>query len=181
MRATGTAIFLLLLCFAPRVHAEERPISDLGKTLVLERDGPGASDAILLDVRLRDDSTGGSVRFPRLVGPIWVSPENRQVFSCESNAIMATGAALGFDLSGRRAFAFQHRGFLRDCGLTEDRRLYWLIYNVAVGGETKNSVVVLDEAGRVVASAMFAGERSFEFSVGGRPYVLPVAQAELPG
>ena len=167
--------------FAVGAGAEEREFPELAKVLVLEEIAPRNSDAIHLKVSLRDKVGEQSVRFPDLVGPIHLSAANSQLFSCESNSTLATSRALAFDLDGKQSFEFAHRGYLRDCGVTEDGRLYWLLYNTVKGGVPTNLIVVLDERGAIVSEAEFSEPRDFEFKVRERQYLLPVPRAEMPG
>jgi len=122
-----------------------------------------------------------AVRFPSLVGPVYLSVANAQLFSCESNSTLASREARAFDLDGKQAFTFADRGYLRDCGIRSDERVYWLIYNAAIGGIPTKRSVVLNSLGEVVARAEFPESRSLRFSVAGKTYTLSVPRAEMPG
>ncbi len=181
MRKRGVVTVLLALALASSVSAEEQSIPEIHKVLVIETLGPASSDAITLQVSLRDESGNEAVQFPSVVGPVYLSVANSQLFSCESNSTVAARQARAFDLEGKAAFTFSHRGFLRSCGLSPDGLLYWLIYSVVREEAPTSLVIVLDANGGVVAEAEFRDRREFEFTAGGKAYSLPVPQAEMPG
>ena len=118
---------------------------------------------------------------PPLEGPIFLAPANRQIFACESNAIAAATAAEIFDAEGSLAFSFRHPGFLRDCGLTGDQRLYWLHYNVMDRGSALNTVVVLAADGSTVHRSTFSVGKTLTWTYRGQEYSLEIPAPELPG
>jgi len=180
LRCTVEA-FVIAVLFASTAAAEERDYPEIGKTLVIEKVGPANSDAVHLQVSLRDIEGGAIVEFPRMVGSVLLSTANAQLFSCESNSTLATSEAMAFHLDSRPSFSFPHRGYLRNCGLTGDGRLYWLHYNVVREGVPRNQVVVLNGEGKAVADAEFTDARQFTFKDGEKTYSLSIPAADWPG
>lgn len=175
------ASLVLFALVASVTTAEARYLPSLEQWFVIREQGVPNSDAIRLEVRLLSNSRALVASFPNLVGPIHLSEQNAQLFSCEANWTIATSEARAFGLDGKPAFSFAHLGFLRICGVTDDQALYWLHYNVAVGGVPSNWVVVLDATGTVVERREFPEARSVKFEFGGKSYSLEFPAAEMPG
>ena len=76
-----STVVLLSAIVAVGAWAEEREVPELGRVLVIESVGSFASDAVHLNVSLRDESGKVDVRFPSLVGPVHLSVPNAQLFS----------------------------------------------------------------------------------------------------
>jgi hypothetical protein len=80
-RSLVTTILIMASSIGSVARAEEREFPGIGKTLVVEKAGRADSDATGLRVSLRDDQGGVSVDFPRMLGPLFLSVENSQIFS----------------------------------------------------------------------------------------------------
>jgi hypothetical protein len=172
---------LFFTIFLSAVFAEEKYISDLKIWIVTKTEGPNNSDYLFLNVKLYDEGRKLISEFPKLVGPIKISSVNRQIFSCESNAIIGTEKALVFDLRGKLVFSFEHLGFLRKSGMTKDQKLYWLLYNIVTESGPTNILVVLDHEGKVVLRNQFKESRIIRFNYKEHRYALDIPRAELPG
>jgi len=170
---------VILIGLVPvRVSAgETRRLAFIDRIVVIEEKGPAHSDWIALAVRIEDNAHHVLAELPPLDGPVLLSPANRQVFACETYP----GSALSFRADGKRAFAFRHIGYLRQCGLVQDEKLYWLHYNTVEHGTPLNTVVVLDAAGSIVHRSTFDGEKVLRFSHLGKHYSLSIPPPELPG
>ncbi len=174
-------ILWLIAVFSSAVAAEERFIPELKIWLKTDNEGTSNSDYIFLRTRLFDSNHRLIVELSRLVGPIYISTINKQIFSCESNSIIGTNEALVFGLNGNLLFSFNHLGFLRGAGMTEDQRLYWLHYNIVTENKPTNIVIVLNSAGKVVFRNQFREAKQLKFKDGEHHYSLSIPPAELPG
>ena len=117
----------------------------------------------------------------RLVGPIIVAISNWQIVSCESNAILKTNEAKFFDLSGSEVASVKHRGFLRNCGITPDGKLYWFHYNKILDSKPVNILVVVTSIGDVVYEKTLAAGGEIRFTQDSKEYVVPIGEPEWPG
>ena len=172
---------LALLAIGAGSSVDEGRWPFLDRVVVVDRVGPDHSDYTALHVQIVDAAGHRIAKLPPLEGPVFLAPANRQIFSCESNSISAASAAMAFDADGNPAFTFHHRGYLRDCGLTVDQRLYWLHYNVVEQGLARNMVVVLAADGSIVHDSAFSTGKALTFASGGREYNLAIPPPELPG
>jgi hypothetical protein len=156
-------------------------VEEWGLNLTEIRTGPKASDAIIVTFELRSRSGELLAKAPPLIGPLLVSPPNREIFSCESNSTMGGEAALSFDLSASVVGSYVHPGYLRDCGLSKDERLYWLHYNLMENGKPYNFVVILGPRGKVILTRRLNRAGSVELTYEGRSYAFPIPEPDLPG
>lgn len=175
------ALALALLSIGAANSIDEGRWPFLDRVVVVVRVGPDHSDYIALHVQIVDAAGQRIATLPPLEGPVFLAPSNRQIFSCESNSISASSDARAFDADGNSAFTFHHPGYLRDCGLTDDQRLYWLHYNVVEQGRARNMVVVLAADGSIVHDSTFLTGKALTFTYGGRDYSLAIPRPELPG
>ncbi len=116
-----------------------------------------------------------------VTGPVILAIENRQIVSCESNAILSTEQARIFDLDGNQVATVIHRGFLRDCDITSDGVLYWFHYNKVIDSMPKNILVVVTNMGEVVDEQVLSKGGRIKFSYGEKEYELSIQEPQLPG
>ena len=181
-RITIFAIFIWILAsFSSTTSAEEKFVPDLKIWISTEKDGPNNSDYIFLKVRLFDETHKLIAELPKLIGPLQISTVNKQLFSFESNSIIGTKSALVFELDGKLAFSFEHLGYLRNFGITEDQRLYWLHYNIVKDNEPLNIVVIINSEGKVVFRDRFRKSRHIQFNYKEYNYRMDIPKAEWPG
>ena len=100
MKQFAASLVLLTLC-ASATSAEERNLPSLKQWLLVPEHGPPNSDSIQLEVRLLSASRALVASFPTLVGPIHLSVQNAQLFSCEGNWAIATSEVRAFELDGK--------------------------------------------------------------------------------
>ncbi len=151
------------------------------KWLLVEQHGIKNSGVIWYELTLRDQAGAVSAHFPSLIGPYHLSPINHQIFACESNAMDATEHALLMDVRGKIIEKIKHIGFFRDCGTTEDKRLYWLAYSDAIENKPVTDVVVIAPRGNVIKKARLHKAGSITFMYDKRDYKLTFSEPELPG
>jgi len=125
--------------------------------------------------------SSGKVSELKVTGPVLLAIKNRQIVSCESNAILATEEAKIFDLAGRLVATVNHRGYLRECGITPDGSLYWFHYNEVIESKPMNVVVVVSSRGAIVYEKVLSKGEKVEFSYGKDEYELDIQEPELPG
>ena len=125
----------------------------------------------------------GSVitKITSLEGPIFLSVPNKQILSCESNAIMLTDAAEIYTLNGSKVAAIKHRGFLRTCGLTKDNTLYWFLYNKIVNSKPINILVVANNSGNIAFEKELTNGGNISFIYNQTSYVIAIPEPEYPG
>ena len=169
------------LSLSVAVFAEETFLPEIDSWLVVNEEGPANSDDIILKVTLLNKKRTSEIKFPVIIGPIYFSGVNKQIFSCESNAIKATREANAFDLKGNRVFSFKHLGFIRNCGITEDKMTYWLHYNYVRDKKPINIVVALSAKGDVLYKESFSKEKTVFFSNNNKTYKMSFPDAEWPG
>jgi hypothetical protein len=173
-------VLALISIGADRPIAEGRS-SFLDRVVLVERVGPDNSDYVSLHIKLLDAAGRVVAALPALHGPVYLSAVNRQIFACESDSTSEAASAEVFDADGKVAFSFRHLGFLRSCGLTADRRLYWLHYNIVDAGTPVNAVVVLARDGSTVHRERFSVGKELRFTYGAIEYSLQIPPPELPG
>ena len=174
-------LYVSLIYFSAVANAEEIFLSELNSWLVVTEEGPAHSDNIILKVSLLNKEKTSKVVFPDMVGEIYISETNAQIFSCESNSIKATKSAFALDLKGSKVFSFEHLGFVRGCGVTKDKKIYWLHYNKVENNNPVNVFVALSKSGQTLHKESFRKSKIVTFLHDNNQYTVGVPNADWPG
>ena len=148
-------------------------------------------DRILKDyvLQFRVEAGRGTLvgRSPSLYGPVLVSGPNGEIFSCEGNGATQGEGAIIFDRNGRVQAHVEHVGALKACGISANRRLYWLQYVLAERGHTYSLVRIIGAGGLVhgerrldeAGTAHFRDDdgQAYTFEIG--PPTLPAGYASV--
>ena len=120
-------------------------------------------------------------RSPSLYGPVLVSGPNGEIFSCEGNGATQGDSAIVFDRSGRVQAHVEHVGALKACGISANRRLYWLHYVLAERGHTWSLVRIIGAGGLVHGERRLdeAGAAHFRDD-DGQAYTFEIGPPTLP-
>jgi len=152
------------------------------KWLIAEEHGIKNSGDIWYELSLREEDGTISTRFPSLVGPYRLSPVNQQIFACESNVMNDAKEALIIDMKGVISHKVVHQGFFRTCGLTDDKKLYWLEYSDSDDGKVAwSNIVVVDKLGQIVNKSVLKKAGNVLFTYEGKTYRLSFSTPVLPG
>lgn len=176
-----TLIYILFISCSASVYADESFLPELNSWLVVTKAGPENSDSIILKVSLLSKDKKSRISFPNMIGPIHISAPNNQIFSCEANFSSAAKSAIAYDLKGNEAFTFEHLGFVRNCGITKDKKIYWLHYNAVKNNKPISIFVALMGNGQVLLKESFEKSKYVKFMYKGNHYSVSVPDAELPG
>ena len=115
-----------------------------------------------------------------LNGPIHLSTQYAQVFSCEANTYDDRKYAKLFNLQGELLATVQHRGSLHDCGTTIDGALYWLHYYKVVNSKPINVLVVFSNTGKVIFEKELSYGGLIKFKYYGKEYSLKIDKPQWP-
>jgi hypothetical protein len=126
-------------------------------------------------------SANDTIKIEGLAGPIILALENKQIISCESNAILKTEGAKLFNLAGVELAAIPHRGFMRHCGITTDGLLYWFHYNKVLNSSPVNVLVVVTSTGKIVFEQIVKKGGKVKFNLKGKEYAVSIQEPEWPG
>jgi|SRR6267378_3608032 len=157
-------------------------VPEWGLWLLTEKRAVKNSDHIRYFLSLRTKDGPVVARYDSLVGPVLASPINRQIFSCEENVVDQTEHAELLDLRGNISHRIAHQGFSRNCGLTDDKKLYWLEYSNSDDGKVAWSIIlVVDKVGQIVNKSVLKKAGSVIFAYDGKTYKLSFSTPVLPG
>ncbi|MDH5433840.1 MAG: hypothetical protein OEY19_07830 [Gammaproteobacteria bacterium] len=174
-------IYFWIILISTNINAKEIFLHKLDSWLIVTMEGEEQSDVLAYKVSILDKTRTRKIEFPSLIGEIIVSEENNQLFSCESNSILATEEALAFDLKGNQVFSYKHHGYLRNCGITEDKKIYWLQYNLVEDINPHNVFIALSSDGKVIHKESFQDGKNVTFRYLNRSYSISIPDADLPG
>jgi hypothetical protein len=169
---------------APAALAESThrtSIPEWNLTLVQRDSAPAGSDAFHVIFQLVSAKGDVVAESPPLYGPVLVSRPNRELFSCEGNGVDQGAEALIFDLAGNISGRIKHVGFLRQCGVSDDGRIYWLHYNVVKNGVPYNLVLLVGSGGTVLLTQHLDGGGVVTLERQGQIYTFRIPDPELPG
>lgn len=172
---------VLAAASVPAQVPTSRFVEAWGLTVVETWTGPAHSDAIsgVFELRSRNNKVVG--QSPSFVGPVLLSLPNREILSCEANWTMNAKAALLFDLTAAIIARFPHPGYLRNCGLSDDSRIYWLHYSLVENDKPYNILVLLGAGGRVLSTQRLDHAGNATWTSETRSYVFPIPEPNWPG
>jgi hypothetical protein len=177
MRCIATLAFLLTSATALAVDAETRTrVQEWGYDVVVAPRPHARPDDYVLQFRVEAGRGTLVGRSPSLYGPVLVSGPNGEIFSCEGNGATQGDGAIVFDRGGRVQAHVEHIGALKACGISANRRLYWLHYVLAERGHAYSLVRIIGAGGLVhgerrldeAGTAHFRDDdgRAYEFEIG---------------
>jgi hypothetical protein len=178
------ACLALLTCIAPAlaVDAETRTrVQEWGYDVVVSPRPHARADDFVLQFRVEAGRGTQVGRSPSLYGPVLVSGPNGEIFSCEGNGVTQGDSAIVFDRNGRVQAHVEHVGALKACGISANRRLYWLHYVLAEGGHTYSLVRIIGAGGLVHGERRLdeAGTAHFRDD-DGQAYTFDIGPPKLP-
>jgi len=162
-------------------NSRSRFVEAWGLTVVENWSGLAHSDAIgeVFELRSSDDKV--VARSPSIIGPLLLSRPNREILSCEINSTLDIKAALLFDLNASIIARMPHRTYLRNCGLSDDGRIYWLHYTRVQADKPYNLVVIVGAGGRILSTQRLDHAGNATLTSGTRTYVFPNPEPDWPG
>lgn len=167
---------------APSAESETRRfVPEWNVTLVTTTAGPAASDNLRESIQVFSVEGHTLAQIRGLVGPVHLAIPNRQILVCGNDGIDTDGEARVFGLDGEVQVRRAHLGFVRDCGVTSDGRLYWLRYDLVESGSPYSVALVFGPRGEDVLRRRFDRAETIRFEAGGKPYALEFSAPDSPG
>ena len=129
------------------------------------------------------DKKGHETKITGLVGETYAQPaiKNKQILACEYNVIMNTKGAKIFELNGSLKKIIPHRGFLRECEITKNGKLYWFQYNLMKNSKPYNHLLVVSKEGETVLEQPLNYGGEFEFNYNDDNYIIILSEPQWPG
>jgi len=203
MNTRTTIVVLTASLMAPLVHADSKqifglPVKEETDNILIERNVkhiPEWNLWLLTEERaiknsgvfryflsLRRKNGSVAAQYESLLGPFHVSPTNNQIFACEENHLDFSEYAALLDLNGNIEKKINHQGFFRNCGLTADKKLYWLEYANSDDGKVPfSTILVVNRLGEIVHKSILKTASMVTFTHEGKVYKLPFSAPILPG
>ena len=129
------------------------------------------------------DKKGNETKITGLTGETYAQPaiKNKQILACEYNVIMKTKGAKIFDLKGKLIKVIPHKGFLRECKITKNGKLYWFQYNLMKNSKFYNYILVVSKEGKTVLEQPLNHGGEFKFNYNNDNYVIILSEPQWPG
>lgn len=161
-----------------RIEREARYIEQWEVWLLMEHHLYYEGGDIAASLRTQDGQV--RVAYPPMAGPLIISEPERRILDCGISAHYEIDAAVLFDLTGRALRKIPRLTHTRNCGRTDDAKLFWLHYNAIENGAPINVLRVIDRDGNTVHEARSIQAGSVSFTHDSHPYNLDLPAPEYP-
>ncbi len=135
------------------------------------------------DVVISLRSKGGrvSVTYPPMKGPFVVSEQEQRILDCGMLSHSEVEAAVLFDNTGKLLKKIPKIIYTRNCGKTDDGKLFWLHYNTVEKGGPVNVIRVIDHNGETIYQTKKSETGDVVFSYDSHPYRITLPAPDHPG